>query len=161
MPLSKIQKTFIRLATSRKRSWLQSPYRWPRRRRVKIFEPKTIKVKIINAVTGEETTARAQEDSAAKLKKWLRLRNIRAEFTKMLIKKNSTWSKLKDNEFEDFPIIVKVGTYKTPYVIRHVEDRVTKKGKTTVTILLETTDNIDFLGILSLKKELLEKSKKK
>ena len=86
---------------------------------------------------------------------------MRAEFYNMLIKKNSTWFKLKDNDFEDFPIIVKVGNYKTPYVIRHVKDRVKHKGRITVTILLETTDNVNYLEILSVKKELLEKGKKK
>jgi hypothetical protein len=160
MPLSKIQKTFIRLAKKRTALW-PSPFYWPRKHRIKIFEPKTVKVTIINAVTGEETTARAREESSTKLKKWLKLRNMRAEFIKMLLKKKSTWFKFRNDEFENFPVIVKVGTYKTPYIIHHVEDRVTRKGKTTITILVETVENVDYLSILSEKKELLEKNKKK
>lgn len=157
MSLSKIQKTFVRLAKRRAKVWAVAPYKWPYLRKVKKEEPKTIKVKVINAVTGEETTARTQETSVAKLKKWLKLRNIRAEFTEMHIKKNSTWFKLTDGDFENFPVIVKIGSYKVPYVISYIRDRETHKGRTTVRVLLSITDNVDFLAVLSQKKELLEK----
>jgi len=66
---------------------------------------------------------------------------------------------LSEMEFIDYPVIIKVGSYKAPYLIKRVQDRVTYRGKTTISIQLETTNNIDYLGILSAKKELLEKKK--
>jgi hypothetical protein len=164
MGLTRIQKTFIRLATYQQSYWSTlGRYRTKRRKHKKFdkWQPNQVKLEVINAVTGETTTAKAFEESKAKLKKWLKLRNIRAELTEMLLKKNSTWFKFEDEEFEDFPVILKIGSYKVPYLVRHVKDRKTFKGKTTCTVLLETTDNVDYLEILSTKKELLEKGKKK
>ena len=91
----------------------------------------------------------------------MKLRNSRAEFTDMLLKKKSTWFKLSDMEFINYPIIVCVGSYRCPYLIKRIQDRVTRKGKVTCTIQLETTENVDYLSILSEKKELLEKAKGK
>ena len=122
------------------------------------YQPsKKVRVEVIDAVTGDKTTAKASEESKAKLRKWLKLRNVRAEFTEVVLKKTSTWFKLTDMEFIDYPIIVKVGTYKAPYLIKRVQDRVSFKGKTTISIQLETTENVDYLSILSKKKELLKK----
>lgn len=161
MSLSRIQKTFVRLATNQQSYWSQlGRHKTKRRRLIKRAEwqPHQVKVEIINAVTGEKTTAKTFEDSPAKLKKWLKLRNIRAEFQDMLLKKHSTFFKLTDTEFENYPIIVRVGSYKVPYIIAHIADRVTYKGKTTCTVLLQTTDNVNYLEVIAEKKELLEKS---
>lgn len=156
MSLTRIQKTFVRLAASR---WVpMGGYKTKRRKLFRDTAPK-VRVEIIDAVTGEKTTARGCEESTAKLRKWLKLRNVRAEFTDVLLKKNSTWFKLADEEFIDYPIIVKVGTYKGPYLVKRIQDRVARKGKVTCSIQLETTDNIDYLQILSSKKELLSKLK--
>jgi len=158
MSLTRIQKTFVRLAAHK---WGQmSSYRTKRYRLGKYQPSKAkVKVEVIDAVTGEKTFGKASDESAAKLRKWLKLRNIRAEFTDVLLKKKSTWLKLSEMEFIDYPVIIKVGSYKAPYLIKRVQDRVTYRGKTTISIQLETTNNIDYLGILSAKKELLEKKK--
>ena len=160
MSLNKIQKTFVRLATNQQHYWMSVPYYRSRKRRLlfKKWQPHQVKVEVINAVTGEKTTAKTFEDSPAKLKKWLKLRNIRAEFQEMLLKKHSTFFKLNDEEFENYPVIVKVGNYKVPYIIAHITDRVTYKGRATCTVLLQTTDNVNFLEVIAEKKELLEKS---
>jgi hypothetical protein len=161
MSLTRIQKTFVRLAASR---WMQMPNgKYKIRRRKLKYQPSqaNVKLEVIDAVTGEKTSAKAFEESKAKLKKWLKQRNIRAEFTDVVLKKNSVWAKLKDEEFIDYPIIVKVGTYQGPYLIKRIQDRHTVKGKTTIKIQLETTGNVDYLEILSTKKELLAKKKAK
>ena len=167
MSLNRIQKTFIRLATNQQSYWSQLGRRKTKRARrmkqVKFnkWQPHTVTVDIINAVTGEKTTAKAFEESKAKLKKWLKLRNMRAEFFDMWIKKGSTFYKLDEKDFDDFPVIIQIGTYKTPYLIRHIRDRITRKGKMTITVLLETVDNVNYLELINEKKELLEKGKKK
>jgi hypothetical protein len=163
MSLSRIQKTFVRLATNHQSYWSRLSHRKTHRRKVSSenWQFNEVKVEIINAVTGEKTTGKTLEDSPAKLKKWLKLRNIRAEFTDVLIKKNSTWSKLPEEEFDNYPVIVRVGSYKVPYVIAHVRDRVTFKKRTTCTFLLATIDNVNYLELINEKKELLEKSKTK
>ena len=164
MGLTRVQKIFVRLASSNR--WLPMSKRktrrhsWVAKKRKSAVSNKT-KLEIIDAVTGESTTAKAFEESAAKLRKWLKLRNVRAEFTEVLLKKKSTWFKLSDMEFIDYPIIVKVGTYKAPYLIKRIQGKVTYRGKTTISIQLETTDNIDYLSILSAKKELVAKKKGK
>lgn len=162
MSLTRIQKTFVRLAASR---WMSSvPYgRSPYGRRFKKkFPVAKVKVEIIDAVTGNKTTGKSgSEESKAKLKKWLKLRNVRAEFTEVILKKKSVWFKLEDGEFIDYPIIIKVGTYKAPYLIKRVQDRKTFKGITTISMQLETTGNVDYIAILSKKKELLAAKGKK
>jgi len=155
MSLTRIQKTFVRLAANRYGT--MGSYRTKRRKFNKKFPSNKVHVEIIDAVTGEKTSGKGCEESAAKLRKWLKLRNVRAEFKDVLLKKNSTWFKLDDEEFIDYPIIIRVGTYKGPYLIKRIQDRVTRKGKVTCSLQLETTDNIDYLSILSKKKELIVK----
>src|ERR1035437_326980 len=157
MSLTRIQKTFVRLAASH---WV-SMSRYRTKRRKDKYQPSkaTVKLEVIDAVTGQKTSAKAFEESLAKLRKWLKLRNVRAEFTDVVLKKNSVWAKLTADEFIDYPIIVKVGTYKAPYLIKRVQDRKTIKGKTSISIQLETTENVDYLAILSKKKELLATKK--
>lgn len=158
MSFTRIQKTFIRLAASR---WIpMGQYKTRRRKINKKWAPSKVRVEIIDAVTGDRTSAKAFEESATKLRKWLKLRNIRAEFTDVVLKKNSTWFKLSDAEFIDYPVIIRVGSYKSPYLIKRIQDRVTVKGKVTCSMQLETTENIDYLQILNEKKELLERNKK-
>jgi len=157
MSLTRIQKTFVRLAAVQRFGTFGS-YKTPRPFKKK-FPVKKVKVKITDAVTGQETSAKGFEDSSIKLKKWLKLRNVRAEFTEVLLKKNSAWFKLEDTDFIDYPVIIKVGTYKAPYLVKRIENRKTYKGKTTCTMQLETTGNVDYLSILSEKKELLAKKK--
>lgn len=161
MSLTRIQKTFVRLAAVSR--WGPMGNYRPRRRKITKYSPSKsrIQIEVIDAVTGEKTNAKAFEQSASKLRKWLKLRNVRAEFKDVLLKKKSTWFKLTDTEFIDYPVIIKVGTYKAPYLIKRVQDRVVRRGKVTISIQLETTDNIDYLGILSAKKELLETKKGK
>jgi hypothetical protein len=164
MSLSRIQKTFVRLATNQQSYWSQLGRRKTKRRVYiynKKWQPNKVTVGIINAVTGEKTTAKAFEESASKLKKWLKLRNVRAEFTDMLLKKRSTWFNLSDEQFIDYPIIIQVGTYRCPYLIKRIQDRVVRKGRVTCSIQLETVDNVNYLEILSVKKELLEKGKRR
>jgi hypothetical protein len=159
MRLTRIQRTFVRLASYNKYGTFGS-YRTPRYgKKRKPF--KRVKIEIIDAVTGIKTTAKAFEDSKIKLKKWLKLRNVRAEFTDVVLKKTSPWYKFEDTDFIDYPIIVKVGTYKAPYLIKRIDSRFTLRGKTTCRIQLETTGNVDYLAILSEKKELVQKKKRK
>ena len=101
MSLNRIQKTFIRLAINQQGRWPIISKRKIKRFNFKKWQPTQVKVEIINAVTGEKTTAKAYEVTAAKLKKWLKLRNMRAEFTDVLLKKHSTWATFKEEEFED------------------------------------------------------------
>lgn len=157
MSLTRVQKTFIRLASN---YWTPMARRKTKRRKIVKWQPTKIRIEVIDAVTGEKTSAKACEESATKLRKWLRLRNVRAEFTDVVLKKNTAWFKLTAEEFIDYPVIIKVGTYKAPYLIKRIQDRVVVKGKATMSIQLETTDNIDYLGILSAKKELLVAKKK-
>lgn len=161
MSFSRIQKTFIRLATNQQSYWSQLGRYKTKRRKYKYssWEPKQIKVTIINAVTGEKTVANGCEESAAKLKKWLKLRNVRAEFTDMILKKRSTFFKLKPEDFIDYPIIVVVGSFRFPYLIKQVQDRKTRKGKTTISIQLETVDNVNYLEVIATKQELLKNKK--
>lgn len=161
MPLTRIQKTFVRLAAVNR--WSPMGNYSSRRRKSTKYSPSQskVKVEVIDAVTGEKTSAKAFEESPSKLRKWLKLRNVRAEFTEVLLKKKSTWFKLADTEFIDYPVIIRVGSYRCPYLIKRVQDRVTRRGKVTISIQLETTDNIDYLSILSVKKELLETKKGK
>jgi len=160
MSLTRIQKTFVRLAATR---WLRGGYGRPPYgyKSKKKFPVAKVRVEIIDAVTGQKTSGLSSDESKAKLKKWLKLRNVRAEFTGVILKKKSAWFKLEDGEFNDYPIIVKVGTYKAPYLVKRVQDRKTRKGITTLSIQLETTDNIDYIAILSKKKELLATKEKK
>jgi hypothetical protein len=161
MSLTRIQQTFVRLAANNKWGPMGS-YRTKRRKLLKYSPSRSqVQIEVIDAVTGEKTSAKAFEESATKLRKWLKLRNVRAEFTNVVLKKKSTWAKLDDMEFIDYPVIIKVGTYKAPYLIKKIDSRFTFKGKTTITIQLETTENIDYLSILSEKKELLKKKKGK
>lgn len=152
MSLNRIQKTFIRLASHK---WGTMGSYKTRRYKLTKTEKTKVRVEVIDAVSGDKTSAKASEPSLAKLRKWLKLRNARAEFTEVLLKKKSNWFKLSDTDFIDYPVIIKVGTYKGPYLIKRVQDRVTYRGKTTISIQLETTGNIDYLSILSEKKELL------
>ena len=157
MSLTRIQKTFVKLAAS---YWSpMGKYKTKRRKHVK-WQPTKVKIEVIDAVTGEKTSGKGCEESLTKLRKWLKLRNVRAEFTDVLLKKNTTWFKLNDEEFIDYPVIIKVGSYKAPYLIKRIQDRVTINGRVTCSIQLETTDNIDYLGILSKKKEQLARKKK-
>ena len=163
MGLTRIHNTFVKLASN---YWQPTGKRKTRRhswvaKKRKSAVPSKTKLEIIDAVTGERTTAKTFWESVVKLRKWLKLRNVRAEFTEVVLKKNSTWFNLSDMEFIDYPIIVKVGTYKAPYLIKRIQDKVTYRGKTTISIQLETTDNIDYLSILSAKKELVAKKKGK
>ena len=157
---SKIQKTFVRLAA-----------RWPHgippygpspiwRKRKKKSSTTKVKVEVIDAVNGFKTSGKSADESTAKLRKWLKLRNVRAEFTDVILKKKSPWLKLDDTDFIDYPIIVKVGTYRAPYLIKRIQDRKTRKGITTVSIQLETVENLNYLAILSKKKEQLANLKK-
>lgn len=158
MSLNKIQKRFVKLVNNRHSKWLS---RYPARRyRAGKWSPSSTSIKIINAVTGEITTAKSKDDNPTTLKRWLKIRNMRATFQEMLIKKNSTWSRLLDDEFKNYPVIVKLGRYQVPYIIEHVGDRLTYNGKTTCTVFLETTDNINYLSIISEKKKLLVNSPK-
>jgi hypothetical protein len=163
MSLNRIQKTFVRLATNQQSFWSQLG-RHKTKRRVYVYnkkwQPNKVTVGIINAVTGEKTTAKAFEESAPKLKKWLKLRNVRAEFTDMLLKKRSTFFKLTGLEWIDYPIIIQVGTYRCPYLIKRIQDRVVRKGRVTCSIQLETINNVDYLQLIYDKKELLKKEKK-
>lgn len=161
MNLTKVQKTFIRLATNRQNPWNRFPRLRVRRRRLKSWAPcKQVNIEIINAVTGEKTTARANEESHAKLKKWLKLRNLRAEFVGMVLPKNSTFSKLTDEEFKNYPVIVRVGTYKVPYLIDHIRAKFSTGKKITCNVFLKITDNLDYLQIIDEKKDLLKKKSK-
>jgi len=159
MSLTRIQKTFVRLAASKWIHGVPSYGRLPFRKTKKKQNP-TIRIEIIDAVNGTKTSGKAADDSKAKFKKWLKLRNARAEFTDVILRKTSVWFKLEDMDFIDYPIIIKVGNYKAPYLIKRVQDRKTFKGITTIKIQLETTDNVDYLSILSKKKELLATKKK-
>ena|SRR5579872_4246704 len=159
MSLTRIQKTFVKLAATK---WGPMGSYRTKRYRSKKYSPSTaskVRIEVIDAVTGQKTSAKAFEESPAKLRKWLKMRNERAEFTDVLLKKKSVWFKLQDTEFIDYPIIVKVGNYKAPYLIKRVQDRVCRKGRTTISIQLETTENVDYLAILSEKKELLQAKK--
>jgi len=158
MSLTRIQRTFVHLATVQRFGSFGS---YKTFRRKKKFPVKKVKIEIIDAVTGQKTTAKGFQDSKIKLKKWLKQRNVRAEFTDVVLKKKSVWFKLTDTDFIDYPVIVKIGTYKSPYLIKRVQDKVTFKGKTTISMQLETTENVDYLAILSEKKELLEKKDSK
>jgi hypothetical protein len=156
MGLNRIQKQFIRLSNIQ-RNRVSIPRRT---RRKKMFgtgwASKAVKVHIINAITGETTVAKSYEESPAKLKKWLKLRNMRAQFSEMVIHKNSIWNQLRDADFVDFPVIIKVGTYQSPYVIVYVGDKITIGNKTTATLFLRTVDNIDYLSLIGEKRKIVE-----
>jgi hypothetical protein len=153
----KAQKLFIRLSSNQRRRWMNMPRNFRRRSWSKKFPvPNRVKVEIINAVTGEKTTAYAVEDSKRALKKWLRVRNLRAQFDNMVLKPNSSWFNFTEEEFKDFPLIVKVGEAQFPYVLDHTGERVTIKNKVTCSIYLRAADNIDYLGIVSNKKKLMK-----
>lgn len=161
MALSKIQKTFVRLAATK---WGPMGSYRTKRYRSKKYSPSTaskVRIEVIDAVTGQKTSAKAFEESASKLRKWLKMRNERAEFTDVLLKKKSVWFTFSNEDFIDYPVIIRVGNYKSSYLVKRVQDRVTKRGRTTISIQLETTENIDYLSILSAKKELLQAKKGK
>jgi hypothetical protein len=152
------QKLFLRLSTNQRKRWMRMPGSRRRRRSWgKVFPvPNRVKVEIINAVTGEKTTAYAAEDSKRALKKWLRVRNIRAQFEDMVLKPHASWSNFTTVEWENFPIIVRVGDAQFPYLISHVGERIATKNKVMCSIFLVTADNIDYLSIVNQKKKLMK-----
>lgn len=151
------QKLFIRLSTNqRKRLGNTSGYIRRRNWNKKFPVLNKVKVEIINAVTGEKTTAYAIEDSKRSLKKWLRIRNIRAQFESMLLSPKSSWFNFTKEEWENFPIIVKMDDYEVPYVIDHIGEKIIIKNKTTCSLYLRVADNIDYLSIISAKKKLMK-----
>jgi hypothetical protein len=158
MSLSKVQRTFVRLAAAK---WIPPQYRQYLKRRKKTAPITKIKVTVIDAVTGTKTFGYVSYESKTKFKKWLKMRNVRAEFTDVILKKKSVWFKLDDMDFIDYPIIIQIDAYRAPYLIKRVQDKKTRKGITTIKIQLETTENIDYLSILSAKKELLANKGKK
>jgi len=156
----KAQKLFLRLLANQnnKRSgnrvgFMRKYNTWNK----KFPSSHKVKVEIINAVTGEKTTAYAAEESKRALKKWLRIRNVRAHFDNMLLKPKASWFNFTSEEFKNFPIIVKVTDTQFPYTISHIGERITVKNKTTCSIYLQTLDNIDYLNLISDKKKLMKK----
>jgi len=157
MSLNRFQKSFIRLCANRRRQSIgiqKMRLRKPSWNK-KMAKIKPVTVIIVNAVTGEQTTAKSYETSRLKLKKQLMLRNVRAQFTEMIIHKNSIWDKMTEEEFKDYPVIVKVGNYQAPYLINYIGSKLLVGNKTQCTLYLKTVDNIDYLSIISAKKELL------
>lgn len=153
------QKLFLRLSTNQHRRWMAMPGPIRRRRSwgKKFPVPNRVKVEIINAVTGEKTTAYALEESKRALKKWLRVRNMRAQFEDMVLNPKASWFNFTPEEFQGFPIIVKVDNdYEVPYIINHIGEKITIKNKTTTALYLQTVDNIDYLGTVSDKKKLMK-----
>lgn len=154
----KVQKLFIKLsANQRKRSGLFPGYirrnnPWNK----KFPRPNKVRLEIINAVTGERTIAYSFDDSKRALKKWLRLRNLRAQFDNMTLKPNSSWFNFMESEWSNFPVIVKVDDFEVPYLIDHVGEKITIKNKTTCSVFLKTTNNFDYLGVVSAKKKLMK-----
>jgi hypothetical protein len=155
--LNRIQKQFVKLVNTNTSKWMSMPRRsmFRSRYRVKKWAPSSTQVKIINAVTGEETTARAYDDSPTTLKRWLKMRNLRAQFADMVIFKNSIWAQLSDEEIKDYPVIVKMGKKQYPYLIDHIGDRLTFGKKTTATVFLKTVENINYLSVIAEKRALL------
>lgn len=161
MPLNKINKLFIRLArTQLKRQVGRRNKSMSFKYRYKKFTPVWVSLEIINAVTGEKTTAKANDASAGKLKKWLKMRNLRASFDEMVIKKNSSWLSFTDSDWKNFPVIVKVGTYKSPYVIDHVGEMFQIKTRKIRTVFLRTVGNIDYITLIDEKRQLINSKKK-
>lgn len=155
---SKAQKLFLRLSTNQRKRWMAMPGPIRRRRswNKKFPGPNKIKVEIINAVTGETTTAFAIEDSKRALKKWLRVRNMRAQFEDMVLKPNASWSSFSTAEWENFPLIVKVDDAQFPYIFSHIGEKIMIKNKLVCSIFLKTSSNIDYLSVVSSKKKLMK-----
>jgi len=151
--LTRIQRTFVRLVKVRHIGWMHSPLFPKKHRKSKVI--KYVRVEIIDAITGEKTTALSFEDSKIRLKKWLKLRNLRAHFADMVIKPGSTWQKLSKEQLQNYPILVKVNDAKFPYLIDHASDKITIKKRTTCSIFLKIVENIDYLKIINDKKKLL------
>lgn len=113
-----------------------------------------ISVEVVNAITGEVTKALACEESRRKYIKWLSYQNSRAQLDEVILPANSTWSKMPDEAWKDYPVIIKVGEYKAPYVIDHISPKVVEKDKTYVSLYLKTVDNIQYLEDISAKKKM-------
>jgi hypothetical protein len=113
-----------------------------------------ISVEVVSAVTGEVTKALACEESRRKYIKWLSYRNSRAQLDEVILPVNSTWFKMLDDAWKDYPVIIKVGEYKAPYVIDHVSPKVVERDRTYVSLYLKTVDNIQYLEDIAAKKEM-------
>lgn len=158
--MTKSMRTWIKLSKKRRTPlYWNSPYGRPirRKRKLRSPEPKRVAVDIISAITAEKSRAWAVEESSAKLKKWLKIRNVRAEFEDMIIAPKSVWSLLSDEQWKDYPIIVRVGTYQTSYVVDHVSERHLTNGKSCVTVYLRVVGNVDYLSLINAKKAMVAK----
>ena len=156
---TRVHKLLIRLLSNQHKRWRGMPHKNTRRKQAwrKVFpSPNYVRVEIINAVTGEKTTARAIDDSQRSLKKWLRIRNTRAQFDSMGLNPKSSWFNFTPEEWENFPIIVKVGDAQFPYVIARIGEKVTIKNKIVCSVFLQTLDNINYLSVVNTKKKLMK-----
>lgn len=156
--MTKSMRTWINLSKRRRPMYWNGGYGRPRRRRkLRSPEPNRVQVEIISAITSERTKAWAVEESMAKLKKWLKIRNVRAEFEDMVISPKSVWALLSEDQWKDYPIIVKVGSYQTSYVVDHVGELHLTKSKSCVTVYLRVVGNVDYLSLINAKKQMVAK----
>lgn len=125
------------------------------RRKKRNNKDQYIAVEVVSAITGEVTKALACETSSRKYAKWLSYRNSRAQLDEVILPVNSTWYRMSDETWKDYPVFIKVGEYKAPYVIDHISPRVEEKDKTYCSLYLKIVDNIQYLEDIATKKKMM------
>jgi hypothetical protein len=116
-----------------------------------------IPVEVINAITGEVAKGYMRDLSVRKLRKWLELHNYRAQVEQVSVPKRSTFYKMNVDDFTDFPILIKLGTYQVPYLIDYAAKHSIVNGRWTAEFNLKTVDNLKYLEIVASKKETIMK----
>lgn len=127
-----------------------------RKRKAKANLPQEVQVDVVSAVTGEVSKGFMREASSKKLKKWLSYHNIRAQVERMIIPLKSSWARMTDDQWSGYPIIIRVGSYKAPYVVNHISPGVTVKRTTFRTLFLKSVDNISYVEAITVKKKMAQ-----
>jgi hypothetical protein len=128
-----------------------------------IFKPvkeRRLSVQIISAVTGEVLSARIIGSTTRKLAydlalNWARNWAMDPIVESMRIPKNSTFYTLSDSIWLDYPVVLKVGTKKFPFLIGRVG--VFKTGSIMVCqAYLKRADNLEYLQAVGVKRRVIK-----
>jgi hypothetical protein len=116
-----------------------------------------IQVEVVNAITGEVVIGYMREFSVRKLRRWLELRNQRAQVEQICIPARSTLSRLSEFDKTNYPVLVKLGNYQVPYLIDNTRPDAIIKGKQTTCFNLKIVDNLSYLELIANRKEAVMK----
>jgi hypothetical protein len=108
-----------------------------------------ILVEVVNAITGEVAKGYIQGSSIKKVRQWLSYHNHRAQVEQVYFSPKNTFSHFSPGELKNFPVLVKLGKYQMPYLIFASSLGPIIRGKQTVTLNLNTVDNLKYLETIA------------